>query len=61
VRPPKAAAGKPPLMTLPKVNRSASTESTPYQPLRLIRKPVITSSTISSAPCSVVTERRSAL
>ena len=49
-RPPNAAAGSPPPMTLPKVNRSASTGSWPYQPARVTRKPVITSSLMSSAP-----------
>ena len=43
-RPPKAAAGKPPPMTLPKVIRSGATPSMPYQPALLTRKPVITSS-----------------
>lgn len=43
-RPPNAAAGKPPPMTLPKVIRSGLTPSTPYQPAREVRKPVMTSS-----------------
>ena len=60
-RPPKAAAGSPPPMTLPKVNRSASTGSRPYQPDRDTRKPVMTSSMISSAPCSAVIRRSAAL
>src|SRR6476660_8072645 len=50
-RPPKAAAGSPPLITLPKVNRSASTGSSPYQPAGLTRNPVITSSMTSTVPC----------
>ena len=60
-RPPKAAAGRPPPITLPKVNRSAGTGSRPYQPDGETRNPVITSSRISSAPCSVVIRRNSAL
>ena len=60
-RPPKAAAGSPPLITLPKVNRSASTPSRPYQPAGLTRKPVMTSSRISSAPCAAVSSRSRAL
>ena len=44
-------------MTFPKVIRSASTGSRPYQPARETRKPVMTSSTISSAPCAAVTRR----
>ena len=51
-RPPKAAAGKPPPMTLPKVIRSGRTPSMPYQPALLTRKPVITSSEMYSAPFS---------
>ncbi len=39
-------------MTLPYVHRSASTGSSPCQPARETRNPVITSSTISSAPCA---------
>ena len=49
-RPPKAAAGRPPLITLPKVNRSGVTPSRPHQPAGPTRKPVSTSSRISSAP-----------
>ena len=60
-RPPNAAAGSPPPMTLPKVNRSASTGSRPYQPERDTRKPVMTSSRISSAPCAAVIRRSAAL
>jgi hypothetical protein len=45
-------------MTLPNVNRSASTGSSPYQPERDTRKPVMTSSRISSAPCAAVIRRR---
>ncbi len=51
-RPPNAAAGRPPPITLPKVNRSASTGSSPCQPPAETRKPVITSSRMSSAPCA---------
>ena len=60
-RPPNAAAGRPPDMTLPNVNRSASTGSSPYQPDRETRKPVMTSSMISSAPCRAVISRSPAL
>src|SRR3954463_12981377 len=60
-RPPKAAAGSPPPMTFPKVNRSASTGSSPYQPERETRKPVMTSSRISSAPCAAVIRRSAEL
>ena len=60
-RPPNAAAGSPPPMTLPKVNRSASTPSSPYQPARVTRKPVITSSLMSSAPCARHSASRPAL
>src|SRR6266498_1455380 len=49
---PNAAAGKPPPITLPNVIRSGTTPSTPYQPERVIRNPVITSSETNSAPCS---------
>ncbi len=60
-RPPNAAAGSPPLITLPKVNRSASTGSRPYQPAAETRNPVITSSITSSAPCRDVISRSPAL
>ncbi len=49
-RPPNAAAGKPPPMTLPNVIRSGTTPSTPYQPAFEVRKPVMTSSETNSAP-----------
>src|SRR5215467_12224943 len=49
-RPPKAAQGSPPPITLPNVTRSPATPSTPYQPEEVTRKPVSTSSMISSAP-----------
>ena len=49
-RPPKAAAGKPPPITLPKVTRSGRQPSTapsrPHHPDRPTRNPVITSSLI---------------
>ena len=51
-RPPNAAAGKPPPITLPKVIRSGATPSIPYRPDAVTRKPVITSSLMNSAPCS---------
>jgi hypothetical protein len=49
-RPPNAAAGSPPPITLPNVTRSPATPSTPYQPERVTRNPVSTSSMMSSAP-----------
>src|SRR5215475_3076751 len=51
-RPPKAAAGRPPPITLPNVIRSPGTPSRPYQPDLVTRKPVSTSSMISSEPYS---------
>ncbi len=65
--PPTAATGRPPPMTLPKVNRSGvqpgSTvpASRPHQPAGPTRKPVSTSSSTSSAPCSAVIRRSAAL
>src|SRR5580693_2287798 len=49
-RPPKAAQGRPPPITLPNVTRSPATPSTPYQPDPVTRNPVSTSSMISRAP-----------
>src|SRR5271169_4522149 len=49
-RPPNAAHGSPPPITLPNVTRSPTTPSTPYQPDDVTRNPVSTSSMISSAP-----------
>ena len=53
-RPPNAAAGKPPPITLPNVIRSGRQPSTapsrPHWPGRVARKPVITSSLTNSAP-----------
>ena len=60
-RPPNAAAGSPPPMTLPKVIRSGVTPSRPNQPDGLTRKPVRTSSRMSSAPCRAVISRSAAL
>src|SRR5262252_6591578 len=51
-RPPNAAAGSPPPMTLPKVVRSPAMPSRPYQPDLVTRKPVRTSSMTSRAPYS---------
>src|SRR5580693_6210059 len=51
-RPPNAAAGRPPPITLPNVVRSPATPSRPYQPELVTRNPVSTSSMMSSAPCS---------
>src|SRR5689334_3249174 len=49
-RPPNAAHGSPPPITLPNVTRSPATPSMPYQPDDETRNPVSTSSMISSAP-----------
>src|ERR1700726_954207 len=49
-RPPNAAAGRPPPITLPNVTRSPGTPSRPYQPDGDTRNPVSTSSMISTAP-----------
>src|SRR5215467_9359884 len=51
-RPPNAAAGSPPPITLPNVIKSPDTPSRPYQPDLVTRNPVRTSSMISSAPYS---------
>ncbi len=62
-RPPRAARGMPPPMTLPNVTRSGFhpmpsgtvlDASSPHQPAGPTRKPVRTSSTISSAPFAFV-------
>ncbi len=60
-RPPNAAAGSPPPITLPNVIRSPATPSRPYQPEPVTRNPVSTSSMISSAPCSRQRAARSSL
>ena len=60
-RPPNAAAGSPPPITLPKVNRSATDAVEPEPARGATRKPVITSSTMSSAPCSAVMRAGAAL
>src|SRR5215469_15133132 len=60
-RPPKAAAGRPPPITLPNVIRSPATPSTPYQPAGVTRNPVSTSSMISSAPADRHNEASRAL
>ena len=51
-RPPYAATGSPPPITLPSVVRSAVTPKRSAAPPGAMRNPVITSSKISSAPCS---------
>ena len=51
-RPPKAPTGMPPPMTLPSVVRSGLMPSSFCAQPRSTRKPVITSSKISSAPCA---------
>ena len=55
-RPPNAAQGSPPPITLPNVTRSPRTRSSPYQPEAETRKPVSTSSMINSAPESSQTD-----
>src|SRR5262245_41200774 len=60
-RPPKAAAGSPPPITLPNVIRSPATPSRPYQPDLVTRKPVSTSSMTSSAPNSAQSPASSSL
>ena len=56
--PPKAPTGMPPPITLASVVRSGLTPVRPCTPCGPTRKPVITSSKISSAPCAVQTSRR---
>ena len=56
-RPPYAPMGMPPPMILPSVVRSGVTPYSPCAPPCATRKPVITSSKISSAPCSLVMSR----
>ncbi len=51
-RPPKAPTGRPPPITLPKVERSGRTPSSSCAPPFARRKPVITSSKMRSAPCA---------
>jgi len=60
-RPPNAAQGRPPPITLPNVTRSPRTWSSPYQPSPVTRKPVSTSSMISSAPDASHSDRSSSL
>ena len=60
-RPPKAAQGSPPPITLPNVTRSPATPSTPYQPDAVTRNPVSTSSMISRAPAERHKDASSAL
>ena len=60
-RPPNAAAGSPPPITLPNVIRSPAMPSCPYQPDRVTRKPVSTSSMTSSAPYSAHSAASSSL
>jgi hypothetical protein len=52
-RPPKAPTGMPPPITLPSVVRSGVMPNRPCAPTGPTRKPVITSSKISTAPCCV--------
>ena len=64
-RPPKAAAGNPPPITLPKVIRSGVQPSTapsrPHPPCSVARKPVITSSLMNRAPWARQVSARKAL
>ena len=61
-RPPNAATGSPPPITLPNVIRSGTAEqSRPNQPARETRKPVMTSSLMNSAPCARHSSARPAL
>ncbi len=56
-RPPKAAAGMPPPMTLPRQVRSGVMPYSACAQPSATRKPVITSSKISTVPCSVHSAR----
>src|ERR1700761_9364028 len=58
-RPPNAAHGSPPPITLPNVTRSPRTGSSPYQPAAVTRNPVSTSSMMSSAPEASQSDRSS--
>src|SRR5215470_16071674 len=60
-RPPNAAAGSPPPITLPNVIRSPATPSRPYQPDLVTRNPVSTSSMMSSEPCSAASAASTSL
>ena len=60
-RPPNAAQGSPPPITLPNVTRSPATPSTPNQPAEVTRNPVSTSSMISRAPADRHSEASSSL
>src|ERR1700731_1720111 len=60
-RPPNAAQGSPPPITLPNVTRSPRTPSIPYQPDADTRNPVSTSSMIRSAPLAVHSDLSSSL
>ncbi len=55
--PPKAPTGMPPPMIFPSVVRSGRTPETSCTPPRATRKPVMTSSKISTAPCRSQTLR----
>ncbi len=57
-RPPKAPTGIPPPMTLPNVVRSGVMPYKPCAPPKATRKPVITSSKISTAPDWSQTSRK---
>src|ERR1700685_2240820 len=60
-RPPNAAHGRPPPITLPNVTRSPRTWASPYQPAQVNRTPVSPSSMMSSAPDASHSERSSSL
>ena len=57
-RPPNAPTGRPPPMTFPKQLRSGVMPKRSCAPPLARRKPVITSSKISSAPLAAVISRR---
>ena len=56
-RPPTAASGRPPPTTLPKIERSGVMPKRACAPPTPTRKPVMTSSNTSSAPCRVQRSR----
>ena len=59
-RPPMAATGKPPPSALAIVVRSGVTPYSAWAPPRATRKPVITSSKMSTMPFAAVISRRKA-
>ena len=55
--PPTAASGSPPPITLPKIDRSGVMPNSRLRAAEPTRKPVMTSSSTSSAPCRVQRSR----